>query len=567
MDVPLRTVTEYEVPVPVRDGTVLRATVTRPEAPGPVPVLLMRTPYPVQDVRLDVDVAAVVRRGLALVCVANRGTGASDGVFEPWADDARDGADVIDWCAAQAWCTGDVVTYGRSYLAQTQLFAAGERPPALRAMGLGVCPGDPYDVVHHGGAMLAGSGVGWAVGQTGLALARGVARGEVSSGVVRAWRELPGEVGEVLRGGEAVAVPFDAGMPSWRGWLEHPARDGWWARRALPDRDPVPSFYVGGWHDIFVRGTVEQFMRSRHPGSTLVVGPWGHGPGGAALGEARYGPRADARALGLDEEILGFLASYARGEVPGTAEDAPVRLYLMGADVWVRTTDWPHPAAVDHRYHLHPDGTLAVHEPAPGASGDVGFVHDPADPVPTVGGPNIFAHGDAAYGTGAWDQGARAARPDVVSFESGVLSEDVDVVGTVRLSLVVSTTARDADWCATLVDVHPDGRALNVVDGVVRARFSGSDATESLLEPGVPHRVEVELGPTAQRFGAGHRIRVDVSGSNHPRFDVNPGTGLPWSRTAPGEHVVSHQTVHLGAASPSYLTLPVLPAHPMEEEL
>ncbi|NCT92484.1 CocE/NonD family hydrolase [Cellulomonas sp. APG4] len=556
----LRSLTEHDVPVPLRDGTVLRAVVTRPADGAPAPVLLMRSPYPLEGTRFDVDPWGVLRRGLALVRVSHRGTGASAGGFEPWRDDAADGADVISWCAAQPWSSGDVVTYGRSYLAQTQLFAAGERPPALRAMGLGVCPGDPYDVVHQDGALLLGSGLGWALAQAGGGLARAAARGEADDAGLARWRRAMADFDTIVAGDGPADLPtavLDVGLPSWRAWVDHPARDDWWAARALPVRDPLPSFYVGGWHDIFVRGTLAQFERSRHPASRLVVGPWGHGPGLASLGEVHHGLEADALGLGLEAEMLDALAGWVRDEPTDPPADPPVRLFLMGAGRWIGTRAWPPPESRDRTYFLHGDGTLAVEPPAVGAP-PVTYVHDPSDPVPTLGGPNLFLRGEAAYGTGSWDQRAKDARPDVVRFETAPLEADLDVVGVVRLSLVASTSARDADWCATLVDVHPDGRALNVVDGVVRARFATSDTHETLLEPDVAHRLEIEVGPTAQRFAAGHRLRVDVASSNHPRFDVNPGTGGTWAHTPRAEHVVAHQRVHVDHDAASYLTLPVL---------
>jgi hypothetical protein len=462
------------------------------------------------------------------------------------------------------------VTYGRSYLAQTQLYAAGERPPALRAMGLGVCPGDPYDVVHQGGALLLGSGLGWALAQSGGGLARAVARAGADPRLLADWRAAMESFDEIVARPGPLDLPvLDVGLPSWRGWVDHPARDAWWGERALPDRDLLPAFFVGGWHDIFVRGTLEQFGRRRHPGTRLVVGPWGHGPGLASLGEVHHGFAADAAVLGLEAEMLDLLAAHATGEalleaLPGAASGPtdPVRLFVMGAGAWFGTTTWPPPESEDRTLYLHGDGRLDPGPPDAGAP-PVTYVHDPRHPVPTVGGPNLFLRGEAALGTGSWDQRSRDGRDDVVRFETAPLEVDLDVVGLVRLSLVASTTAVDTDWCATLVDVHPDGRALNVVDGVVRARFATSDAVERLLEPGAAHRLEIEVGPTAQRFAAGHRVRLDLASSNHPRFDVNPGTGGTWASTPASEYVVAHQRVHVDRDAASHLTLPVLTVDPV----
>jgi putative CocE/NonD family hydrolase len=537
----VRTTTEYDVPIPMRDGTILRSRVVRPELRGRVPVVLVRSPYPLEVSRFEFDESAATRRGLAVVLVSHRGTGASDGDFDPWNDDAADGVDLIEWCASQGWSSGEVVTLGRSYVAGTQLYAAGAKHPALRAMALGVCPSDPYDIQHVGGACTLAASLGWAFAQAGGLISRRIARGEAEPSEMAEWMRLMDDFVQILRHGPLPDIPLlDRAFPGWRSGFEHPARDGWWGVRALPEREPMPAFYVGGWHDIFIRGTLHEFTRARHPDSQLVVGPWGHSQPAASLGEVQFGPRASGAAVGIDDRMLDC-----------------VSLFVMGENAWHRTSAWPPPESMDQELFLLSGSRLAAD--GPGIEGElVQFLHDPSDPVPTLGGNNLFLDGDAGRIAGSWDQRDLDGRSDILNFVSEPLPHDLDVIGVVRLSLVASTSAVDTDWCAKLVDVHPNGRALNVVDGVVRARLSDSDSEERPLEPGVPHRFEIEVGPTAQRFVAGHRIRLDIASSNHPRFDVNPGNGGTWAGTRPEDYVRSVQTVYLDHDHASFLTLPVV---------
>ncbi|TQL02722.1 CocE/NonD family hydrolase [Cellulomonas sp. SLBN-39] len=545
-------VVERLVPVPLADGTVLRATVHRPVTDAPVPVVLALTPYPVDGARAEMGEDALVERGLAVVVVALRGTGASDGTFEPWAGHRDDGRDVLDWCVRQPWCSGAVVGWGRSYLAQTLLAVAAAGHPALRALHLGVVPGDPVGVVYRGGALLLGSALGWVTAMGRGEILRAAAAGQDVAADLAAWEELA-EAGErvALDGVVADHPVLARWFPAWRDWVTHPPADPWWAERALPPRPALPTFLVAGWHDIFRDLTLDLFATCP-PGSRLVVGPWGHGPAGRAIGAVDHGRAAARGAEEVGAQVLDHLVGHATGE---PVADAPrVRVFVMGEDAWRGLETWP-PPANPTAWYLRPGGSLGP-EPAPAAAPSA-FVHDPADPVPTVGGPNLFARGDAARGTGAWDRRVLDGRADVLRFDSPPLADDVTVIGDVEVTLVASTDALDTDWTATLVDVHPDGTALGVVDGVVRV-----GQVLGAVPPDEPREVTVHLGATAQRFGAGHRLRLEVASSSFPRFDVNPGTGALAALTGPAGRRVVHQRVHHDATRPSRLVLPVVPDLP-----
>ncbi|WP_188037348.1 CocE/NonD family hydrolase, partial [Actinotalea sp. JY-7885] len=354
-------------------------------------------------------------------------------------------------------------------------------------------------------------------------------------------------------------APLARRFPAWRDWVTHPASDPWWRERALPPRPPVPTLFVAGWHDIFCDLTLRQFGTSTHPASRLVVGPWAHGAPWRAIGEVDHGPAAARGAERLGAEAVDFLVAHATAAHDGvTVHDAPrVRVFVMGADVWRDLDAWPPREAEPVTWHLAPDGGL-VPDAVEGQKAPSAFRHDPHDPVPTVGGRNLFEQGDAARGAGPWDRRRLAERPDVLTFTSEPLAEDVTVIGDVVVHLVAATDAADTDWVVSLVDVHPDGTALGVLEGVARVR----EVLGGLVPPGEVREVSVELGATAQTFAAGHRLRVDVASSSFPRFDVNPGTGA--AVAPPSDLRVAHQEVHHDAAHPSRLVLPVVPAAPGE---
>ena len=551
------TLTQYDVPVPMPDGTLLDAVVVRPVTDAPVPVLLVRSPYPLADLRFEVDLTGVVARGLALVTVSLRGTGASQGTFHPWRDDERDGAETIAWCAQQPWADGRVVTMGRSYVAHTQLYAAGGAPSALRAMVTGVVPSDPRDLTYTGGALNLGSSLGWAAGMAGNALGRRAAAGEDVTDLQQAWGRLIGGFPAAFWTTPLTDVPvLDELFPAWREWAEHADDDAHWQALRLPDRPALPTFTVAGWHDLFRDGSLREFAREpRHPASRLVVGPWSHGGAGRSLGDVDHGPTASGAAIGLDAQLLDFLVTHLGDDAPPPPA-APVSVFVTGADEWTQHATWPPPGTVDTDLHLH-TGRLAA-APATGDQQPSRFTFDPRDPVPTRGGATLLPTGEGAGMCGSVDQRPLDARTDVLRFVGDPLDAPLTVLGPVRLTLHAATSAADTDWTAKLVDVHPDGTALNIADGILRARHR-DPAHPALLPPDVPHELVVELGAVGHRFRPGHRVRLDVSSSNFPRFDRNPGTGAPAASVAETDYVTAQQQVLHDAAHPSRLTLPVLP--------
>ena len=555
---------ELDVKIEMRDGTLLNAEVWRPtDGAAPVPAILIRSPYPDPVARASLDPVRAVRMGIAVVVQQMRGTGRSDGTFEPWIDEAEDGADTIAWCAEQPWCSGEVATMGFSYLAHAQLYAAGEKPPALKAMVLEVVPSDAYELTYVGGALAIGSSMGWSIAQSANGIVRQLERGEDALAGLRLLDDtLLGETDPLhqpLREIELLQRYF----PSWEEWLNHPTRDEWWRARDHRPGPSLPVFCVGGWYDIFLRGTLNTWAAlSGGPRSRLLIGPWGHNGRTSALGELKFGPEALSGRVDLTGQELEFLAAelnsgHSSGEhgEPG----ASVRVFVMGANTWRDLDAWPPSDAVPTDFFIHAGGVISTQPPAVDLAFE-SFVFDPADPVPTIGGPNLLSDSEAAYQTGPWDQSPLDGRIDILRFATEPLTEAVAVIGELSVTLWASTSARDTDWTAKLIDVWPDGRALNISDGIIRAHHHLSVNDRELPEHDRPYEYSIDLVATAYEFAPGHRIRIDISSSNFPRFDVNPGTGYLMADAQPNSYTTAEQHVFVDATHPSRMTLAVIPS-------
>jgi putative CocE/NonD family hydrolase len=543
-----RAVVEYDVPIPVRDGTVLRADIVRPDIERPVPVVLLRSPYPAAVAHAQLDPLLAARSGFAVVLQSVRGTGPSGGHFDPWAHEVADGADTVGWCAGQPWSNGRVGMFGGSYLGHVQLFAASAAPPALVAIAPTVVPSHAYDLTYEGGVLLLGSTLNWVLDR-----ARDVALGRTPANTrtddARSFDDL------VRTTPLSDLTPGMAPLTMWQDWLDHPAHDGWWQARDVGDRPALPALFRTGWWDLFLAGTLTEWARGvRHPSSRLIIGPWSHLNESDAHGEVRYGPSASAAAQDLTGLALNFLGHHLDDRP--LADGPPVRLFVMGSNVWRDEDSWP-PRAVRRRLYLHPAGRLSARPPDPDAPA-ARFRFDPLDPVPTVGGRNLLPGSAGGYQTGPAEQSMLDGRDDILRYLGDPLPAELTVIGGLAVTLHVATTAADSDWTAKLVDVRPDGRAFNVADGIIRARFRNGTQTSEPVAPGTVHRVDIDLAATAYTFQAGHRIRLDVSSSNFPRFDRNPGTGGTSADIAEVDFVVMRQTVFLDAARPSWLDLPVV---------
>lgn len=525
--------------IPMRDGVSLAADLYRPRGGAPLPTLLHRTPYGRRESPAggSLDAARLVAAGYNLVVQDVRGRFGSGGGFEPFVHEAADGADTVAWIARQPWSAPAVGMLGRSYAGAAQWLAAARAPAALRAIAPEVCASSFHEGwTYQGGAPRLRFCLLWALED----LARPTQGGPGAAAV-------DARLDAALAGGDALfAAPWtalallDELAPYYRAWLEHPADDAYWrVRAARLERVAVPALVIGGWFDAFLPATLADFraLQGSAGAARLVVGPWDHlRRDGVFPGRTFPGGDVDLTAL-----HLRWFDAHLRGRAARDA-DAPVRLYVTGADAWRGCDAWPPPGAAEHRLHLRAGGALAA-EPAPGVTRDA-FRYDPRDPVPSPAPPG----GGAAWGPAAPRPGD--ARSDVLRYCTEPLARPLAIAGQVRVALFASSSAVETDFTAALVDVAPDGGTLALCDGIVRARR---------LCPGRVGRHAIEVGAAAHVFRPGHRIRLEVSSSNHPRFAANPNTGGPTLALGPAPAAVAVNTVFHGGAHPSHLSLPVVP--------
>jgi putative CocE/NonD family hydrolase len=526
----MRLISDVGVAVPVRDGIELAADVHRPDQRAPLPALVQRVPYNRglgRTTDFAIDVRRAVAAGYAVVVQDVRGRFGSGGTFTPFLDDGRDGADTIAWAAAQPWCDGRVAMVGGSYAGAAQWAAARERPPALRAIAPFVATADCYDDwIYRDGVFALGFNLLWAARNIGLAAVAGdgtdrFARLLAASDAMDAlYSRVPLADQPALAG----AAPF------YPDWLAEPAPGGRWSG-AAPNgvRAQIPALSIGGWYDVFQRGTLTAH-RAAPAGSRLVMGPWAHGVFGGDFAERAFGLGADTGMVDVTGLQLRWLDHHVRGIANGADRDAPVRLFVMGADYWRDEPAWPPPDAAERALHLRGGGGLTA--APPGDEPEDAFRSDPEDPVPTVGGATFLPGLAVAANAGPRDQRAIEARADVLTYTTEPLTAALELAGHARAVVHVAATAPDVDISAKLVDVHPDGRAIGVADGIARARYRRSRTHPALLAPGVPEELAVDLGGTSHVVRPGHRIRLQLSGSSFPRFERNPQTGALPAETA-----------------------------------
>lgn len=552
---------EFDVPVPMRDGVVLRADIHRPPGEGPWPVLLQRTPYNKQSQLSTIhvfDVLKAVQRGYIVVMQDTRGRFKSDGQWLPWAFERNDGYDTVEWAATIPGSNGRVGMFGGSYTGNTQWAAAVTNPPHLTAIAPQITWSDPADgIFYRGGALELGLNVFWSLGQ---------AMGQYSK-AVSSTEELMDKLGTTIHDLDHVADKTYWELPS--GASPALARTGQpdiGTQRGLNDPSSideatvagrysdvtVPSLNVAGWYDVFLQGTLDNYIGARKAGlnSRLVIGPWEHTsqgsstPGylaGVNYGLASLAPGSDGTMAGVQ---LDWFDHHLAGKPANAAHESGVDYFVMGINEWRHADQWPLPQARATAFYLHPDGRLSTTPPTDTESTST-YTYDPADPAPTTGGTLVMA---SAFPAGPHDQAAVESRDDVLVYTSEPLTEDLEITGRVAASIFACTDGPSTDWVVRLCDVDENGRSLNIVDGITRA------ATES----GRIDENDIDLWSTSIVIRAGHRLRVHVTSSNFPRWDRNLNTGE--DPTTATTIRIAQQTIHHNSQRPSRIILPVIPA-------
>jgi putative CocE/NonD family hydrolase len=542
------------VDVPMRDGVTLRADVYRPQRAGPVPAIVLRTPY---DRRFPLtphaalDPERVVEAGLALVVQDVRGVHESDGDFKPFFHESADGYDTVEWTAAQPWCDGAVGMAGRSYCGATQWLAAAERPPALRAIAPVVIGSNFFHGwVYQGGAFQLGFNLFWVHMMSGR---------KRRDSLSMQFEHLPLKEPPLLD--EEVAGEF------YRDWLSHSTDDAYWQQLAINrryERTQVPAFIVGGWYDVFLGGTLENFagLRARggsevaRTGTRLLIGPWAHGSAYGTYPDQSFAQFEGVDKIDVEAEQLRFFAAHLAGGAP--PEAPPVRLFVMGANRWRDEDGWPLARARDTNFYLRAGGGLSA-EP-PGEEQPDGYVYDPADPAPTRGGQTSLPGKFLQTNSGPLDQSELEQREDVLVYSSEPLDAPLEVTGPLTAVLWAATSAADTDFVVKLCDVTPEGYARILAEGVIRTRFREGYEQPRPITPGEVLDYRVDLMATSNTFLAGHRIRVIVTSSSFPRFDRNTNTGRRLGDDRPEDIVTARQTIFHDGARPSHIVLPVVPS-------
>jgi len=330
------------------------------------------------------------------------------------------------------------------------------------------------------------------------------------------------------------------------------------------DQVQAPTLNVGGWYDIFLAGTITNFqaMRAQGKPAKLLIGPWTHGGTSNPIGERNFGFGAQAGLIDLRMDFgslqLRWFDHWLKGADTGMMAEAPIKLFVMGANVWRDEQEWPLARAVDTPWYLHADGSLSPERPA--SETPDRYDYNPAEPTPTRGGALLMT---PEYPSGPYDQRAVEARPDVLVYQSAPLERDTEVTGPITVRLWAVSSAPDTDFVARLTDVFPDGRSVNLTDGIVRARYrrlaqGNQGEAPSLIEPGRPYEYVIDLWATSNVFQRGHRIGLQVTSSCFPRWDRNPNTGHPLGADA--ELQVAHQEILHDQEHPSHVVLPLVDA-------
>ncbi len=594
--------------VAMRDGIRLATDIHLPQGRGPFPVVLERTPYGRNEISRSEITAAdpkpvpratlaatFTEAGIAVVYQDTRGRHGSEGVFVKYLSDGEDGFDSCAWLVEQEWCDGRICTMGLSYAAHTQAALGCLNAPGVVAQVLD-CGG--FANAWRGGIRQFGAfelkQATWAHKQAILspeAAADPVMKAALEAEDIRAWfARMPWKPGHspLRHHPDYERYLFE----QWRHGEFGPfwQQLGIWAEGFHATYAPADCVHMSSWWDPYPLTATANFAGLRAAGrgtQRLILGPWKHGDRSqTCFGDVEFGP--DATVDSWAGDWRRYRLRHFRHALAGTENPEPVaRVFIMGGGSgrrdaaghlehggrWVSLPDWPAPGTVVVAYHLHGDGMLDPRPPVAGAA-PLSYDFDPAHPVPTIGG--AMSSLEPVASAGAFDQVESpdffgcappylplSSRPDVLVFQTAPLPVPVQVVGPIEAELWVSTDGPDTDFTAKLIDVHPPsmdypaGYAMILTDGIMRLRYAGDPARPRMRQPGEVVRITVTAFPTANLFLPGHRIRLDISSSNFPKFDVNPNTGEP--EGAATRRRVALNSVFVDEARPSHVRLPLLP--------
>ncbi|MCE2458660.1 MAG: CocE/NonD family hydrolase [Dehalococcoidia bacterium] len=551
-------VVDSDVEMQVRDGTILRSDIYRPNETGKFPTLVQRTPYSKNGEVLVEQGHKLAERGYVVVQQDIRGRYRSEGEFMPALltskhMDSEDGYDAVEWAAVLPWSTGRVGTVGISYNAWTQWELAHKRPPHLVAMMPSAIAADLLDR-ELSGVLRLGRALWWTMNTLAPDFRNrlGDSPGPVTVDEAdRLYVERDRYKWQwYLPLGDLPDYSLSGMGKHWRSWLKDHAVDNFKFMDRHKDVS-VPALTTTGWYDQQI-GAIKHFTGMRQNGMTeearswqrLIVGPWSHTLDFTSqVGEIDFGPEAARDFFQIADDWFRY---WLKGEDSGITEWPQIELFVMGANRWRAENEWPLARTEYTDYYLRSDGLLNAQPPGdePGDSYD----YDPRDPVMTLFSPVCQQE--------PYNQRELDDRHDILIYQTPPLDQPVEVTGPVTVNLWATSSARDTDFVVKLMDVWPDGFVQELCHGIVRARYRDSFTSPSLIEPGKPYEYSIQVHPTSNLFKRGHRIRLDVSSSDFPNFDRNHNTG--GDDYFESTLVIAHQTVHHDAMRPSRVTLPIV---------
>jgi len=545
---------QLDLKIPMRDGVRLYGALYRPIEGEKFPTLLIRSIYDTQHPRYVEWAIRFAKGGYAVLLQDCRGRYESEGAWRPYIDEAHDGYDTQQWVGLQPWCDGNIGMFGISYPGFTQILPAPLRSPYVKALVPIANQEDNYGHMRYNGVLQLYNAMNfiWLGNRT----KQDVAKRSINWSKV--YRRLP----------LISALDDIADRPFYREVIRHSKFDEFWKSYSMKGKYAevsVPAYFVTGWYDNLVHEMFKCFAGWKSQAGSpearrqtkLLIGPWIHSQiGGTMPGEVNFGPNAIVDIPGLH---LRWYDRRLKGIENGIDEELPVRIFVMGENVWRDEHEWPLARTQYRKYYLQSngranslfgDGQLSPDRPGDGASDT--FAYDPEDPVPTLGGQTLLVDD-----SGPKDRRPIERRDDVLVYSTAPLAADLEMTGHVLLVLYASSSAQDTDFTATLTDVHPSGQSIHICEGILRARFRDSYEEPTLIEPGKVYKFEISLWETSNLFRAGHRIRLEISSSNFPRFDRNLNTGQALGFDT--EIAVAQQTILHNSHYPSHLLLPVIP--------
>jgi len=570
---------EINAAVKMRDGTNLYADIYRPDDEGKHPAILARLPYNKDESPKSLsgymNPQKFVRNGYAVVIQDLRGTGVSEGQFYARRAEADDGYDTVEWVAAQPWCDGNVGMYGLSHLGFTQWAAAKAQPPHLKT----ICPAGTQHGArpYKNGAFRLNQTLNWYLIVTACALRRSTLPPEELKSLRESLIYMIDNIEDQLcflplKDVPAAKIAKEPDIiPFYADYLTYIDEESYWKQLHTPtplEEVVIPTFHICSWYDDLASDVVVSYVGMKKRGGSqlarknqkLIMGPWTHSTEQLSIsGDLDFGAASTGTSIDVNGMHMRWFDHWLKGIDNGIMEEPRVRIFVMGDNVWRDEKDWPLPNTRYTKYYFHSNGHANTRNgngflstQLPGEEQTDIYLYDPRNPAPTKSGKTGHA-----WIEGALEQREIEERADVLIYTSATLETDVEVTGPVELILWASSSAVDTDFTGKLVDVWPDGKAYNLVDGIVRARYRESEYAAKLIKPGKVYQYSIDLGVTSNVFKAGHRIRVQLSSSSFPKWDRNLNTGHPIGQDA--EIKAAVQTIYHNKQYPSHILLPVIP--------